>query len=52
MSDILSFSTAGTCTAGTLFLRSSQGTQYAVRISNVTTRTRLLRYEAGRWVPA
>jgi hypothetical protein len=52
VSDILSFSTAGTCTAGTLFLRSSQGTQYAVRISNVTTRTRLLRYEAGRWVPA
>jgi hypothetical protein len=52
VSDILSFSTAGTCTAGTLFLRTSQGTQYAVRISNVTTRTRLLRYEAGRWVPA
>ena len=52
VSDILSFSTGGTCTAGTLFLRSSQGTQYAVRISNVTTRTRLLRYEAGQWVPA
>ena len=52
-SDILSFSAAGTCTAGTLFLRSTGGTQYAVRISNVTTRTRLLRYEAGRrlWVP-
>lgn len=53
-SDILSFSAGGTCTAGTLFLRSSRGTQYAVRISNVTTRTRLLRYEAGpgQWVPA
>jgi hypothetical protein len=52
VSDILSFSTSGTCTAGTLFLRSSQATQYAVHTSNVTTRTRLLRYEAGRWVPA
>ena len=53
-SDILSFSAGGTCTAGTLFLRSSRGTQYAVRISNVTTRTRLLRYEAGlgQWVAA
>ena len=52
-SDILSFSATGTCTAGTLFLRSARGTQYAVRISNVTTRTRVLRYEAGprTWVP-
>ncbi len=52
-SDILSFSAGGTCTAGTLFLRSAGGTQYAVRISNVTTRTRVMRYEAGRrmWVP-
>jgi type II secretory pathway pseudopilin PulG len=53
-SDILSFSANGTCTAGTLFLQSDQGTQYAVRISNVTTRTRVLRYERGtrQWVPA
>jgi hypothetical protein len=52
-SNILSFSATGTCTAGTLFLRSARGTQYAVRISNVTTRTRVLRYEAGlrTWVP-
>jgi hypothetical protein len=52
-SDILSFSATGTCTAGTLFLRSARGTQYAVRISNVTTRTRVLRYEPGSrtWVP-
>ena len=52
-SDILSFSATGTCTAGTLFLRSASGTQYAVRISNVTTRTRVWRYETGpgTWVP-
>jgi len=51
-SDILSFSPAGTCTAGTLFLQSNTGRQYAVRISNVTARTRMLRWEAGlrRWV--
>lgn len=51
-SDILSFSPAGTCTAGTLFLQSKNGTQYAVRISNVTARTRMLRWEAGlrQWV--
>ena len=53
-SDILSFSAAGTCTAGTLFLRSESGTQYGVRVSNLTARTRILRYEAGlrQWVPA
>ncbi len=52
VSDLLSFSPAGTCTAGTLFLRSPNGTQYAVRISNVTARTRVLRWEPGpgRWV--
>jgi len=54
VSDVLSFSPAGTCTAGTLFLQSKNGTQYAIRISNVTTRTRMLRYEPalGSWVPA
>ena len=53
-SDILSFSAAGTCTAGTLFLRSENGTQYGVRISNITARTRILRYETGlrQWVSA
>lgn len=51
-SDIASFSPAGTCTAGTLFLRSEMGAQFAVRVANVTGRTRLLRYDsgAGKWV--
>jgi type II secretory pathway pseudopilin PulG len=50
-SDLASFSPAGTCTAGTLFIRSAGGAQYAVRVSGVTGRTRILRYEAGsrRW---
>jgi len=43
-SDIASFSASGTCTAGTLYLRSADGVQYAVRISS-TGRTRTLRYQ-------
>ena len=50
-SDIASFSSSGSCTAGSLFLRSSHGVQYAVRVAGVTGRTRLLRYNApaGSW---
>ncbi|MEO8069993.1 MAG: prepilin-type N-terminal cleavage/methylation domain-containing protein [Acidobacteriota bacterium] len=47
-SDIASFSPAGTCSAGTLFLRSAKGVQYAVRVGNVSGRIRLLRYDPGR----
>ncbi len=46
-SDIASFSDTGTCTAGTLFLRSPAGQEYAVRVSNVTGRTRILRFDPG-----
>ncbi len=50
-SDIASFSSSGSCTAGSLFLRSSHGVQYAVRVAGVTARTRVLRYNAsaGTW---
>jgi type II secretory pathway pseudopilin PulG len=50
-SDIASFSSSGSCTAGSLFLRSSRGVQYAVRVAGVTGRTRVLRYNpsAGSW---
>jgi type II secretory pathway pseudopilin PulG len=50
-SDIASFSSSGSCTAGSLFLRSSHGLQYAVRVAGVTGRTRVLRYNAsaGSW---
>lgn len=53
-SNIASFSSEGSCTAGTLFLRSSRGVQYAVRIGNVTGRTRMLRYDPAtrKWVSA
>lgn len=45
-SDIASFSPEGTGTAGTVFLR-TKGSQYAVRVNNVTGRTRVLRYNPG-----
>jgi hypothetical protein len=50
--DIASFSPDGTATAGTLFLRSKHGVQYAVRVAGVTGRTRILRYDpaARAWV--
>jgi hypothetical protein len=46
-SDIASFSPGGSCTAGSLFVRSAKGVQYAVRVAGVTGRTRILRYDPG-----
>ena len=43
-SNLASFSALGSCTAGTLFLRSPMGEQYAVRLAGATGRTRVLRY--------
>lgn len=45
-SDLISFSPDGSCTPGSLYLRSPQGTQYAVRVAGATGRVRLLRYDA------
>ena len=44
-SEIASFSPAGTCTAGSLFVRSPNGLQYVIRVAGVTARTRVLRYD-------
>lgn len=51
-SQIASFSPEGSCTAGTLYVRSGRGVQYAVRVGNVSGRTRILRYDTGTrsWV--
>jgi type II secretory pathway pseudopilin PulG len=46
-SNLASFSPTGTCTAGSLFLRSAKGVQYAVRIAGITGRLRILRYDAA-----
>ncbi len=45
-SDMASFSPAGGCTPGSLFVRSAKGAQFAVRIAGVTGRLRVLRYDA------
>ena len=45
-SDLVSFSPIGSCTAGSLFLRSRGGAQYAVRIAGVTGRLRVLWHES------
>jgi hypothetical protein len=49
--DMASFSASGGCTAGSLFLRSARGAQYAVRVAGATGRLRVLRYDAParRW---
>jgi prepilin-type N-terminal cleavage/methylation domain-containing protein len=44
-SNIASFSSLGSGTSGTLFLRSPLGAQYAVRIAGASGRTRVLRYD-------
>jgi type II secretory pathway pseudopilin PulG len=51
-SDMLSCSPSGSCTPGTLFIRSRLGVQYAVRVGSATGRTRILRYETGQrlWI--
>ena len=46
-SDILSFTPAGTATAGTVYVLGKDGTQWATRVLGATARTRVL-----RWVPA
>jgi Tfp pilus assembly protein FimT len=45
-SDIASFTPAGTATAGTVYLRSDGGAQYAIRVAGTTGRVRVLRYDA------
>ena len=45
-SDIVSCSATGGCTSGSVFLRSSLGDQYLVRVAGVTGRTRIMRYDA------
>lgn len=46
-SNLASFSPSGGCTAGSLFVRSKKGAQYAVRVAGVTGRLRVLRYDAA-----
>jgi hypothetical protein len=51
-SNMASFSATGSSSSGSVYVRSTSGSQYAVRLSGVTGRTRLLRYDTGThaWV--
>jgi type II secretory pathway pseudopilin PulG len=53
-SAMASCSPAGHCTPGSLYLTSAGGTHFGVRVSGLTGRTRLLRFDRGSngWVPA
>jgi hypothetical protein len=46
-SDMASFSPNGSCTAGSLFLRTPRGQQFVVRMAGVNGRLRVFRYDMG-----
>lgn len=50
-SDMASFSPAGTCSAGSIWLQSAGGAQFMVRVAGITGRVRILRYDrvSGQW---
>lgn len=52
-SNLLSFTPTGTATAGSIYIRGADRTQYAIRILGATGRTRLQRFDDRRdeWVP-
>lgn len=51
-SDMSSCTSGGGCTAGTVYVRSAAGDQYAVRVGGTGGRVRTLRFDRGvrRWV--
>jgi hypothetical protein len=46
-SDMASFAPAGSCTGGSLFLRTPRGQQFVVRIAGVNGRLRVFKYDLG-----
>lgn len=48
--DIASFAPTGGCTAGSLFLRSARGQQYAIRMAGANARLRVFRFDSGAGV--
>jgi hypothetical protein len=52
--NLLTFTPTGTATAGTIYIRDREGTQWAVRVLGSTGRTRVLRYDPriGAWLIA
>lgn len=52
VSKVASFAPGGTCTSGSIFIRSTAGEQFVVRVAGVNGRTRILRYDrtSGAWL--
>jgi hypothetical protein len=53
-SDMVTFTSTGTATSGSLYVRGRRGTQYVVRVYGETGKTRVLKFNAGtgQWIPA
>jgi hypothetical protein len=53
-SSLLSFTPLGTATAGSIYVRGADGSQFAIRIVGATGRTRIVRYDDRRstWIDA
>ena len=53
-SSLLSFTPLGTATAGSIYVRGADGSQFAIRVLGATGRTRIVRYDERRrsWVDA
>jgi hypothetical protein len=51
---LLSFTPLGTATAGSIYVRGADGSQFAVRVVGATGRTRIVRYDErrGSWIDA
>jgi Tfp pilus assembly protein FimT len=48
--DLLSFTSVGTATAGSIYIRGGDGTQFAIRVLGVTARTRIQQYDERQHV--
>ena len=46
-SNMASFSPAGSASAGSVYLRSAHGVQFAVRVTSATGRVRIIRFDTG-----
>jgi type II secretory pathway pseudopilin PulG len=53
-SDMVTFSSVGTATSGSLYIRGRRDAQYVVRVYGETGKTRVLKFNAGsgQWIPA
>jgi hypothetical protein len=53
-SDMVTFTSTGSASSGSLYIRGRRGTQYVVRVYGETGKTRILKFNSGRgqWMPA